>query len=51
VLEVLPQCGHLLTWEQPEAVTRLLLDWLIRLAGLDARAPTGQTGHGHLRQA
>lgn len=31
VLEVLPQCGHLLTWEQPEAVNRLLLDWLDRL--------------------
>lgn len=51
VLEVLPQCGHLLTWEQPEAVTRLLLDWLIRLAGPDTLVPTGQTGHGHLRQA
>ena len=31
VLEVLPQCGHLLTWEQPEAVSGLLLDWLGRL--------------------
>ena len=30
VLEVLPECGHLLTWEQPEAVNRLLLAWLAR---------------------
>jgi pimeloyl-ACP methyl ester carboxylesterase len=36
VLEVLPQCGHLLTWEQPEAVNRLLLDWLDRLGELPA---------------
>ena len=27
-LEILPECGHLLTWEQPEAVNRLLLQWL-----------------------
>ncbi|WP_088287258.1 alpha/beta fold hydrolase [Ideonella sp. A 288] len=31
-LHVLPKCGHMLTWEQPEAVTSLLLDWLARLA-------------------
>ena len=31
VLEVLPGCGHLLTWEQPEAVNRLLLQWLERV--------------------
>ena len=30
-LRVLPQCGHLLTWEQPEAVNALLCDWLARL--------------------
>jgi pimeloyl-ACP methyl ester carboxylesterase len=33
VLEVLPECGHLLTWEQPEAVNRLLLDWLAVVDG------------------
>lgn len=49
VLEVLPQCGHLLTWEQPEAVNRLLLDWLARLGGPDTLVPAGQPGHGHLR--
>jgi pimeloyl-ACP methyl ester carboxylesterase len=27
-LEILPECGHLLTWEQPQAVNGLLLDWL-----------------------
>jgi pimeloyl-ACP methyl ester carboxylesterase len=27
-LHLLPECGHMLTWEQPEAVTALLLDWL-----------------------
>ena len=30
-LHVLPACGHLLTWEQPEAVNALLRDWLARL--------------------
>lgn len=30
-LEMLPRCGHLLTMEQPQAVNRLLLDWLARL--------------------
>ncbi len=30
-LQLLPECGHMLTWEQPEAVTRLLLDWLGQL--------------------
>ncbi|MCE2689203.1 MAG: alpha/beta fold hydrolase [Betaproteobacteria bacterium] len=29
-LHVLPACGHLLTWEQPEAVNALLRDWLAR---------------------
>ena len=45
VLEVLPQCGHLLTWEQPEAVNGLLLDWLERLGTLPAPGqvdPSGQ---------
>jgi pimeloyl-ACP methyl ester carboxylesterase len=27
-LEILPECGHLLNWEQPQAVNGLLLDWL-----------------------
>jgi len=27
-LEVLPKCGHLLTWEQPQRVNDLLIDWL-----------------------
>jgi pimeloyl-ACP methyl ester carboxylesterase len=27
-LEILPACGHLLTWEQPQAVNGLLLEWL-----------------------
>ena len=31
-LEIVPTCGHLLTWEQPERLEALLLDWL---AGLD----------------
>jgi pimeloyl-ACP methyl ester carboxylesterase len=31
-LHLLPECGHMLTWEQPQAVTRLLLDWLARMA-------------------
>ena len=30
-LHVLPACGHLLTWEQPEVVNALLRDWLARL--------------------
>ena len=33
-LEVVVRAGHLLTWEQPEAVNRLLLQWL---EGLQAR--------------
>lgn len=33
VTEVLPECGHLLTWEQPEAVSRLLRKWVERLPG------------------
>ena len=32
-LHLLPDCGHMLTWEQPQAVTDHLLAWL---AGLDA---------------
>lgn len=31
-LHLLADCGHMLTWEQPQAVTQLLGDWL---AGLD----------------
>lgn len=30
-LQLLPECGHMLTWEQPAAVTRLLLAWLTRV--------------------
>jgi pimeloyl-ACP methyl ester carboxylesterase len=30
-LHLLPHCGHMLTMEQPDAVNRLLLDWLARL--------------------
>jgi pimeloyl-ACP methyl ester carboxylesterase len=30
-LETLPQCGHLLTWEQPQRVNQLLIDWLAGL--------------------
>jgi pimeloyl-ACP methyl ester carboxylesterase len=31
-LALLPQCGHMLTMEQPEAVNARLLDWLGRIA-------------------
>ena len=31
-LHLLADCGHMLTWEQPQAVTQMLGDWL---AGLD----------------
>jgi len=31
-LQLLPECGHMLTWEQPPAVTALLLAWLARCA-------------------
>lgn len=34
-LEILPACGHLLTWERPEAVNGLLLEWL---EGVEATA-------------
>jgi len=30
-LQLLPECGHMLTWEQPQAVTTLLRDWLAAL--------------------
>ena len=30
-LHLLERCGHMLTWEQPQAVTTLLQDWLARL--------------------
>lgn len=29
--EVLDECGHMLTWEQPQQVSALLADWLARL--------------------
>jgi pimeloyl-ACP methyl ester carboxylesterase len=31
-LHLLPACGHLLTWERPDEVNALMLDWLGRLA-------------------
>jgi pimeloyl-ACP methyl ester carboxylesterase len=30
-LQLLPRCGHLLTWEQPQRVNALLIDWLAGL--------------------
>ncbi len=30
-LELLPVCGHLLTWEQPQRINALLIDWLAGL--------------------
>lgn len=30
-LHLLPECGHMLTWEQPQAVTSMLQGWLARL--------------------
>jgi pimeloyl-ACP methyl ester carboxylesterase len=30
-LEVLDECGHLLTWEQPQRLNQLLIDWLALL--------------------
>lgn len=30
LLHLLPDCGHMLTWEQPQALNALLLDWLRR---------------------
>jgi pimeloyl-ACP methyl ester carboxylesterase len=30
-LELIPECGHLLTWERPARVNALLIDWLARL--------------------
>ena len=35
-LVMLPQCGHMLTMEQPEFVNRCLLDWLQTLRGTPA---------------
>lgn len=35
-LHLLPQCGHLLTWERPDEVNAVLLNWL---AGLERPAP------------
>ena len=43
-LHVLPACGHLLTWEQPEAVTALLLAWLARLDPLSTAGPRATPG-------
>lgn len=38
-LVVLDECGHLLTMEQPEAVNRLLLDWLASLPPFTGSQP------------
>ena len=38
-LHLLPACGHLLTWEQPEAINALLRDWLGRLEAPPAARP------------
>lgn len=35
-LEVLSRCGHLLTWERPAEVTRMLLDWWALVAATPA---------------
>ena len=43
-LQVLPACGHLLTWEQPEAVNALLLAWLARLEPGPAPGPQATPG-------
>jgi pimeloyl-ACP methyl ester carboxylesterase len=43
-LHVLPACGHLLTWEQPEAVNALLRDWLARLESGPAPGPQATPG-------
>ena len=39
-LEMIEQCGHMLTMEQPERVNTLLLQWLERLPPLAAAATT-----------
>ena len=43
-LHLLPACGHLLTWEQPEAVNALLLSWLERLEPGAASGPQATPG-------
>lgn len=35
-LEILPECGHLLTWEQPQRINQILADWLDSLDALDS---------------
>ena len=35
-LVMVPQCGHMLTMEQPDFVNRCLLDWLRSLPALQA---------------
>lgn len=29
--ELIDECGHMLTWERPQQVNALLIDWLARL--------------------
>jgi pimeloyl-ACP methyl ester carboxylesterase len=43
-LQVLPACGHLLTWEQPGAVNALLRDWLARLEQGSVAGPQTMPG-------
>jgi pimeloyl-ACP methyl ester carboxylesterase len=43
-LHVLPACGHLLTWEQPEAVNALLRAWLARLEPGPVAGPRARAG-------
>jgi pimeloyl-ACP methyl ester carboxylesterase len=42
-LEQVERAGHLMTWEQPEAVNRLLLQWLADLGPAAGRRPGPQT--------
>jgi pimeloyl-ACP methyl ester carboxylesterase len=42
-LEIVPGAGHMLTMEQPERVTKLLLEWLAALTGF-APSPAGGRG-------
>jgi pimeloyl-ACP methyl ester carboxylesterase len=42
-LELLPRCGHLLTWERPEAVTAALAEWWQALDQPPMTPPPRQT--------
>ena len=43
-LHLLSECGHMLTWEQPQAVNQLLLAWLAGIPPRDAGAGSPQSG-------